>query len=75
MYSINFSIYPSLRSLWPKVSELFAETFRARNTWNGYTAENQEERLFPTRQHSYFGVTDCENSEVQIAVKIYRIIY
>ena len=38
------------------------------NTWNGYTAENQEERLFQTRQHSYFGVTHCENSEVQIAV-------
>ena len=33
------------------------------NSWNGYTAENQEER-----QHSYFGVTHCENSEVQIAV-------
>ena len=38
------------------------------NTRNGYTAENQEERLFSTRQHSYFGVTHCENSEVQIAV-------
>ena len=38
------------------------------NTWNGYTAENQEERLFSTRQHSYFGVTHCKNSEVQIAV-------
>ena len=38
------------------------------NTWNGYTDENQEERLFRTRQHSYFGVTHCENSEVQIAV-------
>ena len=38
------------------------------NTWNGYTAENQEEILFSTRQHSYFGVTHCENSEVQIAV-------
>ena len=39
------------------------------NTWNGYTAQNQEERLFfSTRQHSYFGVTNCENSEVQIAV-------
>ena len=31
-------------------------------------AENQEERLFSTRQHSYFGVKHCENSEVQIAV-------
>ena len=38
------------------------------NTWNGYTAENQEERLFSTRQHSCFGVTHCENSEVRIAV-------
>ena len=38
------------------------------NTWKGYTAENQEERLFSTRQHSYFGVTQRENSEVQIAV-------
>ena len=38
------------------------------NTWKGYTAENQEERLFSTRQHSYFGVTHRENSEVQIAV-------
>ena len=38
------------------------------NTWNGYTAENQEERLFSTRQQSYFSVTRCENSEVQIAV-------
>ena len=37
------------------------------NSWNGYTAENQENRLFSTRQHSYFGVTHCENSEVQIA--------
>ena len=36
------------------------------NTWNGYTAENQEERLFSTRQHSYFGVTHRENSEVEI---------
>ena len=35
------------------------------NTWNGYTAENQEERLFSTRQHSYFGVTHYENSKVQ----------
>ena len=33
-----------------------------------HTAENQEERLFSMRQHSYFGVTHCENSEVQIAV-------
>ena len=42
---------------------------RSSNTRNGYTAENQEERLFfSTRQHSYFGVTHCENSEVQIAV-------
>ena len=24
--------------------------------------------FFSTRQHSYFGVTHCENSEVQIAV-------
>ena len=32
------------------------------NTWNGYTAENQEERLFSTRQHSCFGVTHCKNS-------------
>ena len=32
-----------------------------------HTAENQEERLFSMRQHSYFGVTHCENSEVQIA--------
>ena len=38
------------------------------NTLNGYTSENQEERLFPTRQHSYFGVMHCKNSEVQIAV-------
>ena len=38
------------------------------NTWNSYTAENQEERLFSTRQHFYFGVTHCKNSEVQIAV-------
>ena len=30
------------------------------NTWNGYTAENQEERLFTKRQNSYFGVTHCE---------------
>ena len=37
-------------------------------TWNGYTAENQEERFFLTRRHSYFGVTHCENLEVQIAV-------
>ena len=34
---------------------------RSSNTRNGYTAENQEERLFfSTRQHSYFGVTHCE---------------
>ena len=38
------------------------------NIWNGYTAENQEERLLSTRQHFYFGVTHCENLEVQIAV-------
>ena len=37
-------------------------------TWNGFTVENQEDRLFSTRQHSNFGVTHCENSEVQIAV-------
>ena len=29
---------------------------------------NQVERLFSRRQHSYFSVTHCENSEVQIAV-------
>ena len=32
--------------------------------WYGYTAENQEETFFnetATRQHSYFGVTHCEN--------------
>ena len=34
------------------------------NNWNGYTAKNQEERLFKTRQHSYFGVTHCKTSEV-----------
>ena len=34
------------------------------NNWNGYTAKNQEERLFSTRQHSYFGVTHCKTSEV-----------
>ena len=38
------------------------------STSSGYTAENQEERLFSARQHSYFGVTHRENSEVQIAV-------
>ena len=38
------------------------------NTWNGYSAENQEKILFSRRQHSYFGVTHCENSQVQIAV-------
>ena len=38
------------------------------NTWNGLTAENRGERLFSMRQHFYFGVTHCENSEVQIAV-------
>ena len=41
---------------------------KSSNTWNGYTAENQEDRLFSTRQHSNFGLTHCENSEVQIAV-------
>ena len=42
---------------------------KSSNTWNGYTctAENQEERLFSTRQHPYFGVTHCENLEVQFA--------
>ena len=38
------------------------------NTWNGYAAENQQDYFFSTRQHSYFGVTYCKNSEVQIAV-------
>ena len=38
------------------------------NSWNGYSSENQEKRLFSRRQHSYFVVTYCENSEVQIAV-------
>ena len=38
------------------------------NTWNGCTAENQEEWLFSTRQHCYFGATRCENTEVQISV-------
>ena len=33
------------------------------------TAENQEERLFSTRQHSYFGVMQCENLEVSIFSK------
>ena len=41
------------------------------NTWNGYAAENQEERLFSTRQHYNFGVTHCENLEVQIAKLLY----
>ena len=31
-------------------------------------AHARKERLFSTRQHSYFSVTHCENSEVQIAV-------
>ena len=26
---------------------------------------NQEDRLFSMRQHSYFGVTHCENSELR----------
>ena len=39
------------------------------NTRNGYTVGNQEKRLFSTRQYYYFGVTHCENSEVQIAVQ------
>ena len=41
---------------------------KSSTTWNGYTAENQEDRLFSTGQHSNFGLTHCENSEVQIAV-------
>ena len=68
---INKNIWSSL-FLW----KLFLSTRKpayvriniSSNTWNGYTAENQEERLFSTRQHSYFGVTHCENLEVQIAV-------
>ena len=39
------------------------------NTWNGHTAENQEERLsFQQDSIPFFGVTHCENLEVQIAV-------
>ena len=43
------------------------------NTWNGYTAENQEERLFFNEtaipgQRSHFRVTHFENAEVQITV-------
>ena len=40
------------------------------NTWNGYTAENQEERLFFNETAFLFsiGVTHCQNLEVQIAV-------
>ena len=43
------------------------------NTLNGYTAENQEERLFFNEtaipgQRSHFRVTHCENAEVQITV-------
>ena len=38
------------------------------NTSNGYTAENQEERHFFHETAFPFGVTHCENWEVQIAV-------
>ena len=38
------------------------------NSWNGYTAENQEERLFFQRDSIPICVTYYENSEVQIAV-------
>ena len=33
------------------------------------TAENQDERLFLTRQHSYFGVMHFENLEVSVFSK------
>ena len=33
------------------------------------TAENQEERLFSRRQHSYFGVMHSENLEVSVFLK------
>ena len=38
--------------------------FTGELTYMCYTAESQEERLFSTRQHSYFGVTHFENQEV-----------
>ena len=38
------------------------------NTWNGYTAENQDRGLFFNETTFLFGVTHWENSEVQIAV-------
>ena len=68
---INKNIWGSL-FLWKlflfTLELAYVRTNISSNTWKGYTAENQEERLFSTRQHSYFGVTQRENSEVQIAV-------
>ena len=58
-----------LRKLFLFTRELaYMRINKSSNTWYGYTAENQEDRLFSTRQHSNFGLTHCENSEVQIAV-------
>ena len=37
------------------------------NTWNGYAAENQKERLF-FNETAFLFFTHCENSEDQIAV-------
>ena len=40
------------------------------NTWNGYTDcwKSRRQTFFHGDRHYYFGVTHCENSEVQIAV-------
>ena len=38
------------------------------NTWNGILLKIKSRDFFSMRQHSYFGVTLCENSEVQIAL-------
>ena len=53
----------SIKTLLSTRKLAYESMYISSNTWDGYTAENQEER-----QHSYFVVTHCENSEVQIAV-------
>ena len=46
--------------------KLFLFTRELAWTWNCYSAENQEQRLFLTRQHSYFGVSHFETRKFKL---------
>ena len=67
--ALSFRSRTSIRAHKKKILRRRAEIQNFSNTWNGlYTAENQEERLLFKATIFLFGVTHCENAEVQTAV-------